>query len=311
MVEKACPTIQRCIDEGERLFIEGDLFFGHGTDNAADEALWIVFHQLGLPWDSDISVLENTVAESDYKQIQALFKRRVTERLPVPYLTGEAWFAGYPFIVNTDVLIPRSPIAELIEVGFAPWLLRNELSGNDLSAENHPSHILDLCTGSGCIGIATALALPESTVVLSDISTQAIEVARQNIQKYDLGSRVQATVSDVFSALTGQCFDLIVSNPPYVDADDFAAMPAEYRVEPELALVSGRDGLDFTRQLLQQAPDYLTDQGVLICEVGNSWVNLEAAFPSVPFLWLSFERGGHGVFVITKQELIQYRAAFI
>lgn len=295
-------SVQDCIDEGEHLLTDGHVFFGHGTNNAADEALWIVFFQLGLSWDSDESVLQQEVSEVDYQHIQTLFQCRVKQRMPVPYLTGEAWFAGYPFIVNTDVLIPRSPIAELIDVGFAPWL---PTKGSE------SVRLLDLCTGSGCIGIASALALSEASVVLSDISSMALAVARQNIQKYHLDGRVKTVVSDLFVGLDSECFDLIVSNPPYVDAADFAAMPPEYHCEPELALVSGGDGLDFVRRLLRQAPDYLTENGVLICEVGNSWVNLEAAFPTVPFLWLSFERGGHGVFVMTKNELFQYCAEFV
>ena len=301
-VQDSVITVQDCIEEGAKLFEQNHLFFGHGTDNAADEALWIVFFQLQLPWDSDTSVLQKQVADSDYKQILSLFQRRVDERIPVAYLTGEAWFAGYSFIVSSDVLIPRSPIAELINQGFSPWA-----DGSDRG----PLHILDLCTGSGCIGIASALALPQASVTLSDICPKALAVAKQNIQRYDLNQRVKTVESDLFKQLANQRFDLIVSNPPYVDAADFAAMPVEYQSEPELALVSGNDGLDFTRRLLNEAANYLTDEGVLICEVGNSWVHMESAFAQVPFLWLEFEQGGHGVFVITRQELIEYQAAFV
>ncbi|MGH1487628.1 MAG: 50S ribosomal protein L3 N(5)-glutamine methyltransferase [Cellvibrionaceae bacterium] len=296
-------NIQDCINEGEQLFVQHNLFFGHGTDNAADEALWLVFFQLGISWESDVSVLQKEVSEPDYKKIKTLFKRRVDERIPAAYLAGEAWFAGYPFIVNTDVLVPRSPIAELITNQFSPWLADQHLSSNSLK-------ILDLCTGSGCIGITSALMLDTAEVTLSDISTKAIAVAEQNIEKHQLSGRVKAVVSDLFDGITNQQFDLIVSNPPYVDAGDLASMPAEFHAEPELGLASGHDGLDFTRRLLQEASDYLKDDGILICEVGNSWVHLESAFPDVPFVWLEFEQGGHGVFAITKKELLSYHSAF-
>lgn len=292
-------NVQDCINEGEQLFTKHQLFFGHGTDNAADEALWLVFYQLGLSWESDESVLEQTVFEAEYTAIKALFQRRVDERIPAAYLTGEAWFAGYPFIVNANVLVPRSPLAEVILSGYQPWL-------------NHERpYILDLCTGSGCIGIATALTLPESKVVLSDISPEAVVVAKQNIEKYDLDQRVQVFESDLFAGLGAMQFDMIVSNPPYVDACDLAAMPEEYHAEPAIGLASGEDGLDFTRRLLREAPSYLSEQGFLFVELGNSWENLEEAFPTISFLWLSFEQGGHGVFVITREELLLYQSLFL
>lgn len=290
------PTIQACIDEGADLFTKADLFFGHGTDNADDEAFWLVFYSLGLPWDSPSSILQNEVSPAHYRQIKNLFHRRITERIPAAYLTGEAWFAGYAFTVNKDVLVPRSPIAELIQAHYQPWLKADK------------PKILDLCTGSGCIGIASALALPNAELILSDISALALAVANDNIQRYNLESRVQTLESDGLAALNPKSphhqFDLIVSNPPYVDANDFANMPDEYHAEPELGLVSGEDGLDFTRTLLSQAADYLTAQGILIVEVGNSWVALQDAFPTVPFLWIEFEQGGHGVFVLTREQLL-------
>ena len=295
-------TVQDCIAEGEQLFIEANLFFGHGTDNAADEAYWLVFFQLDLPWDSPASVMQQQVSTEQYQQIKQLFLRRVNERVPAAYLTGEAWFAGHPFTVNSDVLVPRSPIAELIHANYQPWLTVEA------------PRLLDLCTGSGCIGIASALHLPKAQVVLSDISTKALAVAQQNIARYALSERVQAVESDGLNAFDpnseeGQ-FDLIVSNPPYVDADDFASMPAEYHAEPELGLVSGADGLDFTRRLLREAADYLRPGGVLIVEVGNSWEALERAFPELPFLWLEFAEGGHGVFLMTRDELQRHRTLF-
>ncbi|MGH1440484.1 MAG: 50S ribosomal protein L3 N(5)-glutamine methyltransferase [Cellvibrionaceae bacterium] len=296
-------SIADCISQGEHLFTEAQLFFGHGTDNAGDEAFWLVFHTLGLPWDSPSSVLEQSVSQSDYQSIQSLFERRVKERIPAAYLTGEAWFAGYAFTVNSDVLVPRSPIAELIYARYEPWLISDT------------PKILDLCTGSGCIGIASALSLPKAQLTLSDISPEALTVARRNIQRYDLGDRVSAIESDGLVAFDSSNpdhqFDLIVSNPPYVDAVDFATMPEEYHAEPELGLVSGDDGLNFTRQLLANAASFLSVDGVLIVEVGNSDEALQSAFPTAPFLWFEFEQGGHGVFLITRDQLIQHQALFL
>lgn len=295
-------TIQDCIDEGALLFTDANLFFGHGTDNADDEAFWLVFHTLGLPWDSPPSVLQESVSSDNYQRIKNVFDRRIKERIPAAYLTGEAWFAGTAFTVNKDVLVPRSPIAELIQAHYQPWLQADK------------PKILDLCTGSGCIGIASALALPSAQLILSDISSLALAVANENIQRYSLGGRAHTLESDGLSAFdpnkSEHQFDLIVSNPPYVDANDFATMPDEYHAEPELGLVSGPDGLEFIRNLLGLAPDYLTQEGILIVEVGNSWVALQDAFPTVPFLWIEFERGGHGVFILTREQLLQYRTFF-
>ena len=284
-------TVGAAIHLGAEQFEAAGIYFGHGTDNAWDESLSLVLFALSLPWDVDASIQERQLTEQEQSVIASLFERRVNERVPAAYLTGEGWFAGLPFHVDERVLVPRSPIAELIESEFIPWLSES------------PQTILDLCTGSGCIGIACALYLPESTVTLSDISREALVVARQNIARYELEDRVVTLESDLFNGLQHQRFDLIVSNPPYVDAEDLADMPAEYHHEPEIGLASGLDGLDFTRRLLSEAPDYLTEQGVLIVEVGNSWVALEDAYPDVPFLWLEFERGGHGVFMLTAQQL--------
>lgn len=296
MDESFSISLQACIDEGEKLFIDNELFFGHGTDNAADEALWLAFYQLGLTWDCDQEVLNKPLLLMDYVAIKKLYERRVKERIPAAYITGEAWFAGLPFKVNEHVLVPRSPIAECIYAEFNPWFV---------SSAKKPK-VLDLCTGSGCIGIATAFYLSDSHVVLSDISAEAIDVAKQNITRHSLDGRVTAVQSDLFDQLNGQVFDLIICNPPYVDAEDFSSMPEEFKAEPEIALTSGQDGLDFTRRLLNQAANYLDPEGLLIVEVGNSWVHLEKAYPDVPFLWLDFEQGGHGVFAMTYQDLTQY-----
>ena len=201
--------------------------------------------------------------------------------------------------MDSRVLVPRSPIAELIEAGFSPWL------------PDVPNNILDLCTGSGCIGIACAHYFPEANITLSDISVDALAVAEQNIVLHQLSGRVIAVESDLFGNLGEKAYDLIVSNPPYVDAEDLASMPKEYHHEPEIGLASGFDGLDFTRRLLRESVEYLSDNGVLIVEVGNSWEALEQAFPTVPFIWLEFERGGHGVFLLTAEELKAHSQEFV
>ncbi|MGR4067487.1 50S ribosomal protein L3 N(5)-glutamine methyltransferase [Billgrantia sp. C5P2] len=275
------------------------LFHGHGTDSPWDEAVALTLGALHLPWNVDPAVLEARLLPMERARIVGLVRERVTSRRPLPYLLGESFFAGFPFDVDERVLIPRSPIAELIETGFAAWF-----------PEEPPRRVLDLCTGSGCIGIATALYLPTCQVDLSDVSADALAVAKQNIQRHDVGVRVRAVLSDLFEGLAGQRYDLIVSNPPYVDARDLATMPAEYRHEPELALGAGADGLDIVRRILREARQYLTDHGVLIVEVGNSDRHLEAAFPEVPFLWLDFERGGQGVFALTAEELDAHAASF-
>ncbi|WP_104202073.1 50S ribosomal protein L3 N(5)-glutamine methyltransferase [Billgrantia saliphila] len=280
-------------------FHQAGLFHGHGTDSPWDEAVALTLGALHLPWNVDPAVLDARLLPMERARIVALVRERITTRRPLPYLLGEAFFAGFPFDVDERVLIPRSPIAELVETGFAAWF-----------PEEPPARVLDLCTGSGCIGIATALHLPGGEVDLADISADALAVAKQNIQRHDVGLRVRAVLSDLFAGLAGQRYDLIVSNPPYVDARDLTTMPAEYRHEPELALGAGSDGLDIVRRILREARDHLTDDGVLIVEVGNSDRHLEAAFPEVPFLWLDFERGGQGVFALTAMELDAHAASF-
>jgi len=290
-------SVRDYIRFGASRFNEAELYFGHGNDNAWDDSLALVLHALYLGQEGREQILDARLTPSERRAILALFIRRIEGRMPVPYLTGEAWFAGLKFSVDERVLIPRSPIAELIEAGFSPWLA------------DEPTAILDLCTGGGCIGIGCAYAFPTAEVALSDISAAALEVAAENIEQHELASRVTALESDLFENID-QRFDLIVSNPPYVDAADYSAMPAEYHCEPALALESGDDGLDFTRRLLREAPAYLNEGGVLVVEVGNSAVHLEEAFPDVPFTWLEFERGGYGVFVLTQAELVEHGAVF-
>ncbi|ARN76112.1 50S ribosomal protein L3 N(5)-glutamine methyltransferase [Oceanicoccus sagamiensis] len=276
-------------------FTKADIYFGHGTDNATDEALRLVLFSVGIPLGEQADWLDATLTQQERLAVLALIDQRVEQRIPLPYLLGEAWFAGLPFKVDSRVLIPRSPVAELIQQGFEPWLPYQSVD-----------RILDLCTGGGCIGIACAHYFEEASVDLADLSPEALEVANENIARYELNHRVRAIQSDLFNGLSGQQYQLIVSNPPYVDSEDLADMPPEYQHEPAIALGSGDDGLDITRRILNEAASYLTEDGVLVVEVGNSGIALEKAFPGVPFTWIEFEQGGHGVFVFTKAELLQY-----
>ncbi len=282
-------------------FNKNHLYYGHGTDNAWDEARHLVLGSLHLPWDTDESLLDARLTQLEREKLIGLIKQRCETRTPLPYLLGESWFAGLPFKVDVRVLIPRSPIAELILNCFEPWF-----------DETHtPAKILDLCTGSGCIGIACAYAFPTAEVVLSDISQDALDVAKENISRHHLDLRVAAVTSDLFAGLeTSDKFDLIVSNPPYVDAEDLAAMPEEYHQEPELALAAGEDGLDLVKVILAQARQHLNDGGLLVVEVGNSETHLEALFPQVPFLWVEFESQARGVFVLTAEQLDEFQADF-
>ena len=281
-------------------FGRAGLFFGHGTDNAYDEARVLISHVLNLPFDFADDLLDARLTKVERESVLSLLERRINERLPAAYLTREAWFAGLSFYVDERVLVPRSPIAELIGQGFEPWL-----------CGSYPQRILDLCSGSGCIGIACAYQFEDATVDLADISLDAINVADINIARHDLSDRVRAVQSDVFEWLAGERYDLIVSNPPYVDAEDLADMPEEYHREPALGLASGPDGLDITRQILRHAAEYLNPNGILVVEVGNSCIALDEAFPMVPFMWLEFERGGHGVFVMTREQLLEYADCFL
>jgi ribosomal protein L3 glutamine methyltransferase len=294
---QSLTTIIDLIRWGASQFNRAGLHFGHGTENAIDEAAALVFHALHLPLDLHTNWLQSHVTEEERQRILQLIGRRIDERVPLPYLTGEAWFAGLRFFVDPHVLIPRSPIAELIEQGFSPWL-------DTLSTER----VLDLCCGSGCIGIATAVYHPESRVDLVDISSEALRICRENVRLHKVQERVEIIHSDLFSELPPVRYDLILSNPPYVGREEMTTLPMEYRHEPALALEAQEDGLAIVNRILAQASDYLTPEGVLIVEVGNSAQLLQEICPDLPFIWLEFERGGDGVFLLGAQDLAQYAA---
>ncbi len=278
-------------------FAASPLFFGHGTDNVWDEAVQLVMRSLHLPLENNTVFLDARLTREERNTILERIDRRVNERVPLAYLLGEAWFMGMPFHVDERVLVPRSPIGELIENGFQPWL-----------GDRPVERILDLCTGSGCIGIGAASVFVDAEVVLSDISADALEVAESNIDLHGLRGRVSTVQSDVFEKVEGR-FDVIVSNPPYVDAEDLADMPDEYRHEPELGLAAGQDGLDIAHRIIAEAADHLTPGGLLVVEVGNSCAALDDAYPDLPLTWLEFENGGDGVFVIGEAELRQWLAS--
>lgn len=269
-----------------------ELHYGHGTETAIDDAAALLAHAKGLKrplHDRDLSRPVSARAQLRYK---ALLDRRIKERVPVVYLTNLCWFAGIPFHVDERVLIPRSPIAELIEQHFAPWVDPHAVR-----------RIVDLGTGSGCIALAAALAFPRARVDAVDISAEALEVARINRAALGLTRRVRLVRSDFFMGLAGRRYDIIVSNPPYVGQAEFRGLPPEYGHEPAGALLSGKDGMDAVRVLLAGAARHLTEQGVLVVEVGNTETRVQRAFPELPFLWLSFERGGGGVFVLAARDL--------
>ena len=289
-------TIRDFIRWGASRFNEAGLFFGHGTDNALDESVTLVLHALHLTHDIPSHYLDSRLTGSERETVAIALQRRIDERIPAAYLTQEAWFAGIPFYVDERVLVPRSPIAELIENNFQPWVSEKKLT-----------RVLDLCTGSGCIGIATAIHAPWVEVDLVDISEQALEVARINIGKHHLEERVRPVQSDLFDALEGRQYDIIVSNPPYVNLDELAGLAAEYHREPAIGLGAGADGLSVVRRILSDAGRYLDPQGVLIVEVGSSAEELMLQYPDIPFLWLDFQRGGDGVFLLTAEQLAEFK----
>lgn len=296
---KNLHTLRDFVRYGTSRFNEAELFFGHGTDNAIDEAVQLVLYVTHLDHGIPEHFWSAQLTDAERLQIFDLFHARVERRMPAAYLTNEAWFAGLKFYVNEHVLVPRSPMAELIKNDFAPWL-----------QSQHLHQVLDLCTGSGCIGIASALALPHAKVDAVDISPEALAVAERNVMAYNLEQQVELLEGDLFSACQGRRYDLIISNPPYVDAEEMAALPEEYQREPALGLASGEDGLDITRRILAEAADYLQPDGFLIVEVGISQAALCEVYPEVDFIWLDFAQGGEGVFLLNRAQLEAYRDIF-
>ena len=283
-------TPRQLIDWAEQQFVRSDLFFGHGADNALDEAAYLVLGALDMPFDVSPDKLKVKITETEQQRIKRLVDERISSRKPTAYLLNEAWFAGLPFYVDERVLVPRSPIAELVRDRFSPWIKAPDVT-----------RILDLGTGSGCIAIACALAFPAAIVDATDISPDALQVALINCERHGLGQRVNLVESDLFSALNDSRYDIIVCNPPYVTDGEMAALPAEYRHEPSLALAAGVTGLDVVDNILLNAHEHLTPHGILVVEVGNGRAALEAKYPRTPFTWLDFEHGGEGVFVITSE----------
>ncbi len=289
-------TVNDLIRWGASRFGEAGLFFGHGTDNAIDEAAHLVLHALHLPAELPPALYGAAVTDAELRKVIRLLERRISERKPAAYLTGEAWFCGMPFFVDERVLVPRSPIAELVGQRFAPWLDPERVH-----------HVLDLCTGSGCIAVACAMAFPDASVDASDVSPDALEVARLNVERHQCEEQVRLVQSDLFAALTGERYDLIVSNPPYVDAEEMAALPDEFRHEPGLGLAAGTDGLDLALKILEQASDHLVSDGILVCEVGASMPALMELLPELPLTWIEFDMGGDGVFLIDAANLAEHR----
>jgi ribosomal protein L3 glutamine methyltransferase len=285
-------TVATLITRAQRRLTRGGVFFGHGTENARDEAAALVYFVLGLAHDAPPGVLKRAVSAAQAARVDALLERRIAERIPLPYLTHEAWFAGVRFYVDERVLIPRSPFAELIERRFAPWIEARRVG-----------RILDLGTGSGCIALAAAKAFPRARVDAVDIDTAALEVAAINRRRLRLTRRVRLIESDHFAALSADSYDIIASNPPYVGAREMRGLPREYRHEPRLALESGREGLDSVGIILRDAARHLRPRGLLVVEVGNTERALQRAYPRMPFTWLDFERGGGGVFLLTREQL--------
>ncbi len=274
-------------------FNEADLFFGHGTDNAWDEAAYLLLHSLHLPIDQLDPYMDARLTTGERTAALKLIRRRMTERLPASYLTHDAWLGAYRFYVDERVIVPRSHIAELLREQLSPWV-------DDPWAIRR---VLDMCTGSGCLAILAAEAFPEATVDAVDLSSDALAVAERNVKDYALEERVRLIQSDAFSAIPREKYDLIISNPPYVNAESMASLPEEYRREPEMALASGEDGLDFVRGLLKDAPYHLAPDGILIVEIGHNKDELERAFPRLSFVWLDTSAGDRFVFMLRGKDL--------
>ena len=292
-------TVRDFILWAERRFNKAGLYFGHGTDNARDEAVWLVIATLHIPYGELDAQAERQPNAAEQQAVRELVEARIGTRKPLAYLLHEAWFAGLKFYVDERVLVPRSLIGDFIHEQFQPWIDPTRVH-----------RILDLCTGSGCIAIAAARAFPQAQVDGADISADALAVARINVERHGLGARVQLVQSDLYQGLAGRRYDLILTNPPYVDAADMAALPAEYRHEPALALASGEQGLDAILHILAHARAHLEPGGALVAEVGNSHGALAARFPDVPFVWLTSASGDESLFLLSAEELVRHAGRF-
>jgi ribosomal protein L3 glutamine methyltransferase len=291
-------TIRDFIRWGSSEFLRNELSFGHGFVDAFDESRYLILHALALPYDWPDAYFDAVLTLSERQQVITILQLRISSRQPAAYITRESWFCGLKFYVDERVLVPRSPIAELVANHFEPW-----------TDSHRVERILDLCCGSGCIGIAAQYHFPDATVCLSDLSADALDVAALNLQEHDLGDAIECYQSDLFDAIPAQRFDIIVSNPPYVDAEDMAALGAEYHAEPEIGLAAGADGLALVERILDGAVNYLSDEGVLFIEVGNSQAAMEQKYDFLPMAWIDFEMGGAGVCCIQAQDLRQQHTA--
>ena len=292
-------TIGDCVRWAEHQLAAADVHFGHGCDNAADEAIWAALHVSGLIHLEYESVRREQVTRKTAKKIRRLIKSRIQTRKPLAYLIREAWFAQLPFYVDDRAIVPRSHIGDLIEDGFSPWV-----------SEKRVGAVLDLCTGSGCIAVALALRFPQAAVDAADIDSNALEVARINIGYHDCDGRIRLVESNLFENIEDKRYDLIVSNPPYVNENELPDLPHEYRYEPQIALTGGDDGLDIVRRILAQCSDYLSPHGHLVMELGDSAQTLENAFPDVPFLWLTSKSGQSVVTLLSADTIKQFRGEF-
>jgi ribosomal protein L3 glutamine methyltransferase len=289
-------SIRQAIDEvSETLKAHPELYYGHGTENHWDEAVALVLQALALPFSVSDEALARDLTEAESEKLQILLDKRVKDQVPLGYLTKESYFCGLPFYVDERVLIPRSPIAELIEQHFEPWV-----------SHVNVTRVLDMCTGSGCIAIACAYAFEMAGVDAVDIDVDALAVAKMNIDKHDVSKQVTLFESNLFDALPEKPYDIIVSNPPYVSAREMQTLPNEYHHEPRHALEADDEGFALVDRILKQAANYLSDNGILVVEVGNGQDALEAKYPDVPFVWVEFEYGGHGVFVLSRHDLTRH-----
>lgn len=298
-ITQTLTTVRDYIRWGASQFSEAQLFHGHGTISALDDAAALVLYSLHLPYNLSESYFSARLTLEERHNILELINCRIETRVPTAYLTHEAIFAGLAFYVDERVLVPRSPIAELIREQFSPWVEPGQIH-----------HVLDLCTGSACIAIACAYAFPDAQVDAVDLSTEALEVAQINVAKHEVEDQLTIHQADLFSTLPAQKYDLIVSNPPYVAIAEWEQLPAEFHAEPEMGFTGGESGLDLVIRILADAAGYISEKGLLIIEVGSSAETLQALFPTVPFYWLDFEQGGDGVFLLTAEQVFTFNHLF-